>query len=89
MVNNDQNGKQTHAEGQHGDKTHSAFLDQIHNAQGGQAEQRADDHVTGKGSAFGENDARGRSHIAENREQHDEAEKNSDLTKAHGHSHHN
>jgi len=85
MADDNQKGKQQHAEGRHGEKTHSAFLDQIHGSQGGDAEDR----VAGSGSPYGENLARGKSHISENREQHDEAEKNSDLSKAHGHDHHN
>lgn len=89
MADDNQKGKQQHAEGQQGDKTRSAFLDQIHSSPGGEAEQRGQDRVAGSGSPYGENESRGKSHISENREQHDEAEKNSDLTKAHGHDHHN
>jgi hypothetical protein len=88
MADKNQKGQQQHAEGQHGEKAHAAFLEQIHNSQGGEAEKRAEDQVAERGSAYGANESDGRHRISENREQHDEAEKNSELRKAHGHDHH-
>ena len=77
-----QKGPQDHAEGQHGSKTHSAFIEQLHshgNTDGSSSrdEPPAEDH---------------RKHIAKHnatprlfgdREQHDEAEKRSEKTRLH------
>ena len=66
-----QKGAQTHAEGQHGEKTREAILQQL-NADGqrtGDAEREHQEAVAGR---------EGKHKIHEDREQHDEAEKNSE-----------
>jgi hypothetical protein len=72
-----QKGAQTHAEGQHGEKTHEALLDQLQNPQ----TPRDTDRVEQEGSPYGVNPSDGKHRV--NREQHDEAEKNSELTRGH------
>ena len=83
MQNKDgvQKGPQDHAEGQHGSKTHSKFIEQLHT------------HINGghdSGDEPSANDTR--HHIAHHnaaprlfgdRQQHDEAEKKSEKTRAH------
>ena len=73
MAKNDtQKGAQTHAEGQHGAKTHQAFLDQLHSAD-------RSDRAEGQ-RAEGEQDLEKGSRLAaglQKREQHDEADLNS------------
>jgi hypothetical protein len=73
-----QKGKQAHAEGQQGEKTHAAFLENI---QTGGTDNSATDGTAERGSPFGANPADGRHRLSEEREQHDEAEKNSELQK--------
>ena len=66
-----QKGGQVHAEGQHGEKTREAILQQL-NANGqrtGDAEQERQEAVSMR---------EGKHKIHEDREQHDEAEKNSE-----------
>ena len=65
-----QKGPQAHAEGQHGDKTHHAFLDQLHKAPGGQ--QPKHEHAAGDPT----HSEPGKHRIFEDRQQHDEADKN-------------
>ena len=85
MQNRDgvQKGPQEHAEGQHGSKTHSKFLEQLHNGNG---------NANGNGTApeASPNPPEHRKHLAhhnaahrlfEERAQHDEAEKNSEKTR--------
>ncbi len=74
-------GKQVHAEGQHGEKTHQAFIDGL---EGGERDISADDSVAQRGSPYGANAADGRHRLSEDREQHDEAEKKSELQKTNG-----
>lgn len=89
-----QKGAQQHAEGQHGEKARARFLEEINNDGEGSANQgqRAanDPHRGGSEagiaevherelSAFGEHD--GRHRLVEQREQSDEAEKNSEKTR--------
>ena len=69
---------QQHAEGQHGDRTHAAFVDNLHTRQ-----TTADDRDA---SAQGSNDfdeygrpKPGHHRLAEDREQHDPAEKDSEI----------
>src|SRR3954470_25037577 len=71
----DRDQKPTHAEGQHGDKTHSAFIDSLHQG------ERTTDDVAERGSAFGEVSSDGKHRLSEDRQQHDEAEKNSESRK--------
>lgn len=61
-----QKGAQTHAEGQHGAKAHAHFIDSLHD---GPDPSAADVDTT-----FNEGGHR----LREDREQHDEAEKNSE-----------
>lgn len=77
-------GKQVHAEGQHGEKTHAAFIEGLQNGQGGQGDASVDDSVAQRGSPYGATPTDGRHRLSENREQHDEAEKNSELQKTNG-----
>ena len=70
-------GKQKHAEGQQGEKTHEAFLEQIQKGQGDEGQEG----VAERGSPFGATPSDGRHRLTEEREQHDEAEKNSELKK--------
>lgn len=79
----DQKGPQTHAEGQHGDKTHSEFIEEIHGRHGGSEES--------EGAPQGENDfdefgrpTGGHHRLQEHREQHDEAEKASESNRLRG-----
>ena len=85
MQNKDgiQKGPQDHAEGQHGSKTHSKFIEQLHSHSNGAADSPADAESTGRES---------RHHVARHnatprlfgeREQHDEAEKKSEKTRLH------
>ena len=83
MQNKDgiQKGPQDHAEGQHGSKTHSRFIEQLHS--------HANNSDDESGAAVGDEP---RHHIARHnaeprlfgdREQHDEAEKRSEKTRLH------
>lgn len=76
----EQQGAQDHDEGQHGDKTHSAFIEELHGRHGGSEES--------EGSPQGENDVdvygqpiTGHHRLREERQQHDEAEKNSEANR--------
>ena len=79
MQNRDgiQKGPQDHAEGQHGSKTHSKFLEQLHTANG-----------TSPGGAETESPSRKNPghrnavhRLFEERQQHDAAEKHSEKTR--------
>ncbi len=61
-----QKGPQRHAEGQHGERTHQRFQEQIHTSPRTDADNVIATHRTGK------------HRLSEDREQHDEATKNSD-----------
>jgi hypothetical protein len=61
-----QKGAQTHAEGQHGDKAHSHFIESLH------------DERAPTTSELGTASVEGSHRLREDREQHDEAEKNSE-----------
>jgi hypothetical protein len=84
-----QKGAQRHAEGQHGDKTHRAFLEGRHGRHGNGPEsdgspqgESAQTDVTVYGQPV-----QGHHRLFEDRQQHDEAEKNSEsnrLTKTLG-----
>ena len=65
-------GAQRHAEGAHGQRTHEAIRQQINSAGPPSNEERA---------AEDEGTARGRHRLMEDRQQHDEAEKNSEKTR--------
>jgi len=75
-----QQGAQNHAEGQQGDKTHSEFIEDLHGKHGGSEES--------EGAPQGQNDAdvygrpiHGHHRLNEDREQHDEADKNSETNR--------
>ena len=70
-------GKQTHAEGQHGDKTHAEFLE----SRKGLSDDSTTEGITERGSPYGATPSDGRHRLGEEREQHDEAEKNSERKK--------
>ena len=73
-----QKGPQDHAEGQHGTKTHSKFLEQLHSGNGDSTENSQ----TGNGSP--KNPAHNAVHrLTEARKQHDAAEKRSEKTRLH------
>jgi hypothetical protein len=67
-----QKGAQEHAEGQHGKKTHAHLVDQLH---GRSSSESLEEHVEGKRREGAEE---GRRRLVEDRQQHDEAEKNSE-----------
>jgi hypothetical protein len=81
MQNRDgvQKGPQDHAEGQHGSKTHSKFLEQLHNGNGTIPVVPPDPLEPRKNPAH--HNAAHR--LFEERAQHDEAEKNSEKTRLH------
>jgi hypothetical protein len=64
-----QPGPQQHAEGMHGDRTHSRFIEQL---QEGTPQRKATEGT----------DIEGRHRLHQDREQHDEAEKNSEKVEA-------
>lgn len=70
-----QQGPQDHAEGAHGSKTHQAFLQQLHSAANAPV---AEEPVTPE-SKTEKHGAQRR--LAQHRQQHDEAEKNSEKTR--------
>ena len=72
-----QKGPQDHAEGQHGSKTHSKFLEQLQSGNGAATEDLATpseprNHIAHHNSAH---------RLFEDREQHDEGEKKSEKTR--------
>ena len=74
-----QKGPQDHAEGQHGTKTHSKFLEQLHSRNGAPPEDTQNplepkNHIAHHNSAH---------RLFEERQQHDEAEKKSEKTRLH------
>lgn len=81
MQNKDgvQKGPQDHAEGQHGSKTHSKFLEQLKTGNGVPPEESTNALEPKKPN--GQHSAAHR--LFEQRQQHDEAEKNSEKTRLH------
>ena len=79
MQNRDgvQKGPQDHAEGQHGSKTHSKFIEQLHSGNGSQPEESQNGAERPKNLAH--HNAAHR--LFEDRQQHDAAEKNSEKTR--------
>lgn len=67
-----QKGPQRHAEGQHGEKTHSRFIDQLHETEPRESQS---DRIERDRERLAEKGGR---RLVEDREQHDEAEKNSE-----------
>ena len=80
MQNKDgvQKGPQDHAEGQHGSKTHSKFLEQLKNGNGSPAAESPNGLEPSKKNPAHHNSAH---RLFEQRQQHDEAEKNSEKTR--------
>ena len=74
-----QKGPQDHAEGQHGSKTHSKFLEQLQSGNGTQPETSQDGIHSQKNP--GHHNAVHR--LTQDRQQHDEAEKRSEKTRLH------
>lgn len=70
-----QKGPQAHAEGQHGSKTHGQFIDQLHT---GSRDERLEERVERKRE---EAAYEGKRRLVEDRQQHDEGEKNSERTR--------
>jgi hypothetical protein len=81
MQNKDgvQKGPQHHAEGQHGSKTHSKFLEQLKTGNGNGAEPDASENELPSKKNPAHHNAAHR--LFEQRQQHDEAEKNSEKTR--------
>jgi hypothetical protein len=78
MANSEnQEGKKPNVEGRHGDKTHSAFLENLHSSSRTDEEQQ---DAARLGDAARPTDD-GRHRLHEDREQHDEAEKNSEYNR--------
>ena len=82
MQNRDgvQKGPQDHAEGQHGSKTRSKILEQLHSGNGVKPETVSNPLETPNKNGTHHNAAH---RLFEERQQHDEAEKNSEKTRLH------
>jgi hypothetical protein len=78
-----QKGAQQHAEGQQGEKTHAAFLEGRHGKHGGSPESEGSPQGNSDVDVYGQPKP-GHSRLDEDREQHDEAEKNSENNKLRG-----
>ena len=74
-----QKGPQDHAEGQHGSKTHSKFLEQLHSGSSTNTTPQSDQLDHPKHLARHNAEPR----LFGDREQHDEAEKKSEKTRLH------
>ena len=70
-------GATPHAEGQQGERTHDQFLEN----RKGMTDDSTTEGVAERGSPYGATPTDGRHRLSEDREQHDEAEKNSELRK--------
>ena len=81
MQNKDgvQKGPQDHAEGQHGSKTRNKILEQLHSGNGVKPEAAPTPLELSKNGAHHNSAHR----LFEERQQHDEAEKNSEKTRLH------
>jgi protein subunit release factor B len=79
MQNRDgvQKGPQDHAEGQHGSKTRSKILEQLHSGNGAASANRMEEQQHPKHLAHHNSAHR----LFEDRQQHDEAERNSEKTR--------
>ena len=72
-----QKGPQDHAEGQHGAKTHSKFLEQLHSGNGA----AADDSTNAPDAPKNPGHHNAVHRLTKDRQQHDEAEKRSEKTR--------
>ena len=79
----DQQGAQNHAEGEHGDKTHSAFIEDLHGKQGGSEESESEPQNQNDTDVYGR-PVKGHHRLQEDREQHDEADRNSEANRLRG-----
>ena len=81
MKNQDgrQQGAQNHAEGQHGSKTHKAFLEGLQGSEESEGTREAGERARDT-DAYGQPHP-GKHRLEEDREQHDAAEKNSEAPK--------
>ena len=70
-----QQGPQGHAEGQHGSKAHQAFLEELHSGKSGEARDEQERVTEPRGS---QDNPEGKHRLFEDRQQHDEADKNSE-----------
>ncbi|MFL5577885.1 MAG: hypothetical protein ACJ79S_18170 [Gemmatimonadaceae bacterium] len=70
-----QKGPQRHAEGQHGPKTYQRFLDQLHEGPHEEPVEERAERARHRAAYDG------RRRLVEDRQQHDEAEKNSERTR--------
>jgi hypothetical protein len=66
-----------HAEGQHGPRTHARFVEQLHETP---QKEPLDDILEGERQKAAD---KGKRRLVEDREQHDESEKNSERTRLH------
>ena len=83
MAKDQSGGKKPNAEDRQGDKTHAAFLENLNHKQLGDDERRemqADSNESRDADEFGR-DKPGHHRLHEDREQHDEAEKNSEFNR--------
>jgi hypothetical protein len=83
MQNKDgvQKGPQDHAEGQHGSKTHEKFLEQLKNGNGNGNGATPETPANGAESKRNPAHHNAAHRLFEQRQQHDEAEKNSEKTR--------
>ena len=72
-----QKGPQAHAEGQHGGKTHHRIMEQLHEGEARMSREEEIAHNRERGAYDGSR------RLVEDRQQHDEAEKNSEHTRLH------
>lgn len=70
-----QRGPQAHGEGQHGSKTHQAFVEQLHSGASGRERDEQESLSEPRGS---QDNPEGKHRLFEGRQQHDEADKNSE-----------
>ena len=76
----DQQGAQNHAEGEHGDKTHSAFIEDLQGKQDGSEESEGSPQNQNDTDVYGR-PVHGHHRLQEDREQHDEADRNSEANR--------
>jgi hypothetical protein len=79
----DRESAQNHAEGQHGDKTHSAFIEELHGKHGGSEESEGAPQDQNDTDVYGR-PVQGHHRLQEDREQHDEADRKSEANRLRG-----
>lgn len=75
-----QSGARRHGEGEHGDKTHEAIIDSLHGKNSGSEESAAVPEDSNDFDAYGQPKP-GHHRLEEGREQHDPAEKDSEINR--------